>query len=435
MKQYYYAENGQQFGPFTAEELTVKKIKKETLVWYDGLSDWVSACEVDELKSILVPTPPPLPKPLKEDKEKSKKPEVNIIVKKPQHQEDIPNNSNYEYEKEYYATFLGFFWAALFLILNITNIINGDNARSIWVIILFVIQVLSTIMAVGIAKRQNRNTFGWGLFTFGTPSLSLIILGLLNKKRLKIELDGSIPQKEQIAILLDKVVSLKSDGRYPECIEIINKILEIDNSNEGALIERGIIYLQMNKLEDAQTDFTAVADSEFKSDSYYYLGEIERNRKNINRAIELWEISEREGNQSANKKLYRYRDLRGIYELSEKEIKKKVGDESFGNTTLYKKGFFTMSTVSYKKGFSRMDNIGKRFDTEITICHFGIYLKLNNIFKSYHFGITFSEIENVIYQEDTETLLLFLFGNIILEFSCRKDNPILQKLCSAEVIK
>ena len=162
MKQYYYAENGQQFGPFTIEELSVKKIKKETLVWYDGLGNWVSAGNVDELKSILVSTPPPL------------------------HQEEISNNSNYEYQKEYDVTIVGVCWAVLFLILNKTDILSGNDAYVyvIWTIILFVIRVLSVIMANDVAKRQNRNTLGWGLFALGTPSVSLIILGLLNRKKL-----------------------------------------------------------------------------------------------------------------------------------------------------------------------------------------------------------------------------------------------------------
>lgn len=61
---YYVAEDGKQTGPFDKD--TLKKmleegrLKKETLVWKDGMSDWTSAELVDELKD-LFPNIPPVP--------------------------------------------------------------------------------------------------------------------------------------------------------------------------------------------------------------------------------------------------------------------------------------------------------------------------------------------------------------------------------------
>ena len=60
MKYYYYVKDDQQFGPFTIEELKLEKLKKDTLVWADGMSDWSKADEVEELKGILISDPPPL---------------------------------------------------------------------------------------------------------------------------------------------------------------------------------------------------------------------------------------------------------------------------------------------------------------------------------------------------------------------------------------
>jgi hypothetical protein len=48
-----------QQGPFTLEELQAKNITAETPVWYEGLPDWTTAGQVEELKAILVHTPPP----------------------------------------------------------------------------------------------------------------------------------------------------------------------------------------------------------------------------------------------------------------------------------------------------------------------------------------------------------------------------------------
>lgn len=63
MNQYFYSDGQSQFGPFSKEELHSKGITKETLVWYEGLTEWVKAGESDELKDLFpkVPTPPPLP--------------------------------------------------------------------------------------------------------------------------------------------------------------------------------------------------------------------------------------------------------------------------------------------------------------------------------------------------------------------------------------
>ena len=77
--QYYFIHTAAgQEGPFTLQELKSKNITKETLIWHEGLPEWIKAGEVMELKIIFVnapplkeipiptPPPPPLP-PLKEN--------------------------------------------------------------------------------------------------------------------------------------------------------------------------------------------------------------------------------------------------------------------------------------------------------------------------------------------------------------------------------
>ena len=60
MNKKYYLHNGvEQQGPFTIEELKVKGITKETPVWFEGITDWVKAGEVDELLVLFQTTPPP----------------------------------------------------------------------------------------------------------------------------------------------------------------------------------------------------------------------------------------------------------------------------------------------------------------------------------------------------------------------------------------
>ncbi len=64
--QYFYAVNGTQQGPVGFDQLKAlfanRTINKESLVWKQGMANWVPLQEVEELKSFLGGnTPPPLP--------------------------------------------------------------------------------------------------------------------------------------------------------------------------------------------------------------------------------------------------------------------------------------------------------------------------------------------------------------------------------------
>jgi len=53
MKQYYYANGDQQLGPFSIQELQSKNLRKDTYVWYEGLSDWTRAGDLPELGGLF----------------------------------------------------------------------------------------------------------------------------------------------------------------------------------------------------------------------------------------------------------------------------------------------------------------------------------------------------------------------------------------------
>ena len=55
---YFLMIDGEQSDAFTFEELKNKRLKKNDLVWRKGYNDWVLASEIEELSSIIVPTPP-----------------------------------------------------------------------------------------------------------------------------------------------------------------------------------------------------------------------------------------------------------------------------------------------------------------------------------------------------------------------------------------
>ena len=45
--------NGQQAGPFSFDQLVQKGISPETLVWKQGMADWVPAWKVEDLRAVL----------------------------------------------------------------------------------------------------------------------------------------------------------------------------------------------------------------------------------------------------------------------------------------------------------------------------------------------------------------------------------------------
>lgn len=59
MKKFYLNNGTDQQGPFDIEDLKSKSIKKETPIWYEGLNEWTTAKEIDELKDLFKTANPP----------------------------------------------------------------------------------------------------------------------------------------------------------------------------------------------------------------------------------------------------------------------------------------------------------------------------------------------------------------------------------------
>ena len=58
---FYIAIDGKQYGPYTFEELKLKDIRPNTLVWTERLDNWTKAEHIPLLKDIIKVGPPPLP--------------------------------------------------------------------------------------------------------------------------------------------------------------------------------------------------------------------------------------------------------------------------------------------------------------------------------------------------------------------------------------
>jgi membrane protease subunit (stomatin/prohibitin family) len=63
---FFAAVDGQQAGPFDVaalkDQIRAGKVKKDTLVWAEGMADWTAAEKVDAVSKLFGAVPPPLPK-------------------------------------------------------------------------------------------------------------------------------------------------------------------------------------------------------------------------------------------------------------------------------------------------------------------------------------------------------------------------------------
>ena len=61
MSGFYYIDNGEKFGPFELDEFRDFHLPAETLVWKQGLTEWIPADQLEEIKDQFEAEPPPIP--------------------------------------------------------------------------------------------------------------------------------------------------------------------------------------------------------------------------------------------------------------------------------------------------------------------------------------------------------------------------------------
>jgi hypothetical protein len=62
MKQYFYSDGIEKYGPFTIEELKSHHIKGDTLMWSEGMDDWKPANQISSISMLFdLSGPPPAP--------------------------------------------------------------------------------------------------------------------------------------------------------------------------------------------------------------------------------------------------------------------------------------------------------------------------------------------------------------------------------------
>ena len=91
-KKYFIAEDDEQKGPFSFNELKEMEISKTTLIWKEGFDDWTEAGKIEKLQSLLKITPPQLPKSESKKNKIDKTLNVNLGIGKPKSKIELKEN-------------------------------------------------------------------------------------------------------------------------------------------------------------------------------------------------------------------------------------------------------------------------------------------------------------------------------------------------------
>lgn len=150
----HYVKNNKQFGPIIISDLKLNEISKETLVWFEGLADWIPAGEVEELNNYFSKVPPPLPK------DQIKYSTLTTIPSKRKHL--------YLLVVMLILVFTNFYFLTTETQYDYMRLVYGASA----------LRILVTILIVDAAKKQNRSSVEWGIYAFFFPVIVCLILGL-----------------------------------------------------------------------------------------------------------------------------------------------------------------------------------------------------------------------------------------------------------------
>ena len=82
---YFVAIDGKSVGPHTLEELASLNINGDTLIWHNGLDNWVKASTIKEVAEIIVEVPktvapPPLPPQVPAQPTGDNPPSSNLVL-------------------------------------------------------------------------------------------------------------------------------------------------------------------------------------------------------------------------------------------------------------------------------------------------------------------------------------------------------------------
>ena len=155
MKKYFYSNGQEKHGPFTFDEIQLTSIYPDTLIWHQGLDNWIPAKEIEEFLEIFKNTPPPI----------NKEPKIEENTNSKIQQTKIASSTNsffsnpFSFEgrirrTEYCISWIIYFFFALFI-----NLILETGEAS-YIFFLF-FPLLWFLWAQGSKRCHDMGNSGW----------------------------------------------------------------------------------------------------------------------------------------------------------------------------------------------------------------------------------------------------------------------------------
>ncbi|XVJ67187.1 MAG: zinc-ribbon domain-containing protein [Lacibacter sp.] len=174
------------------------------------------------------------------------------------------------YKKEDDAMTVGIILLVIAVIFAIVGPIQFEDRESygqfkaVTAIVSLILRIIITVWVVNIAKRQNRETFGWGLFAFFLPSIALIVIATRKKLFANVQVVEGLDNEQNSKILSDKAQEYYNDNKYSESIRFSEKAIELNPENEIAkevLKKSKVAFAEANNVSSSvQTVFRETTD-------------------------------------------------------------------------------------------------------------------------------------------------------------------------------
>jgi|GEM_PF-2203384 len=417
MKYYYYAQEGNRLGPLTLDELKKKRLKQNVLVWTEGMETWKPAGEVIELADIIFQEPPPLPVDGLVDQEVSRPKKVIL------NPESENTDSRHEGNDPRSVAFL---LIILMITLYFSDLnIDSGKERAVFASVFIVIRIGIARWVFQIANRLNRNSLGWGIFSFITPIVALLIIGNLKKLIFEVKLDENLSKNQNALNLLEQVNKFYKVGRYSECLILLEKVSDLVIENTQVKYLRASAQFKLKMYEEARVDFESlIENSAFGSDSLLYLGRISIAKGLREEAVSNWTIAKERGNKNAQYFLDLNHEFTGRYLLDSTELKRKIGEQLL----------FFLGSWPYIDGILAIEESSQLHSprTILSVYENGLDVQISRDNTASHIGIAFYEINDIVYNSANDTMEI-TGQNFTIKFSYNLENESkvrLKKLCS-----
>lgn len=181
-----------------------------------------------------------------------------------------PTKYDPTYKKEEDAIAVGVFLLIIAIIFAFVGPIKFEDKekygefKATAAIVSLILRICVIIWVVNIAKRQNRETFGWGVLAFLLPSIALILIATRKKLFANIQIVEGFDNEKNSKILSDKAVEFYNENKYSESIRFSQKAIELNPNNEIAknILKKSNFTLSENNTKSVSTQlvFRETAD-------------------------------------------------------------------------------------------------------------------------------------------------------------------------------